>query len=247
MLKEFKADLHIHTCLSPCSDLRMTPSAIAKSASEKGLDIIAVTDHNSAENVPAVKKTGKNNGVTVLAGMEVTSKEEVHVLALFERYEEVQKLQEIIYAKLQPGENDEREFGEQVVVNEHNEVLSFNTRLLIGATDLRLKSVVDIIHSFGGLSIASHIDREAFGVVSQLGFIPEDVQFDALEMSPRIDREKADHIFGNFNSIPWISSSDAHSLEDIARRKTHFFIEEPSFSEVTLALKNIDGRRVEWK
>jgi DNA polymerase III alpha subunit len=194
MLKEFKADLHIHTCLSPCSDLRMTPSAIAKSASEKGLDIIAVTDHNSAENVPAVKKTGKNNGVTVLAGMEVTSKEEVHVLALFERYEEVQKLQEIIYAKLQPGENDEREFGEQVVVNEHNEVLSFNTRLLIGATDLSLKSIVDIIHSFGGLSIASHIDREAYGVVSQLGFIPGDVQFDALEMSPRIDRKKAEYL-----------------------------------------------------
>lgn len=247
MLKEYKADLHIHTCLSPCSDLHMTPSAIAKTASEKDLDIIAVTDHNSAENVPAAKKTGENNGITVLAGMEVTSKEEVHVLALFEHYEEIQKLQEIIYEKLQQGENDVREFGEQVVVNEYNEVLSFNPRLLIGATGLSLKTIVDTIHSFGGLSIASHVDREAFGVVSQLGFIPEDVQFDALEMSPRIDRKKAEHIFGNFNSIPWISSSDAHSLEEIAKRKTHFFIEEPSFNEITLALKNIDGRRVEWK
>lgn len=247
MLKEYKADLHIHTCLSPCSDLHMTPSAIAKTANEKGLHIIAITDHNSAENVPAAKKTGKNNDITVLAGMEVTSKEEVHVLGLFEHYEEIQKLQEIIYEKLQQGENDVTEFGEQVVVNEYDEVLSFNPRLLIGATALSLKEIVDTIHSFGGLSIASHVDREAFGVVSQLGFIPEDVQFDALEMSPRIDRKKAEELFGSFNSIPIVSSSDAHSLEEIAKRKTHFFIQEPSFNEIALALKNIDGRRVEWK
>ncbi|TNF53649.1 PHP domain-containing protein, partial [bacterium] len=142
MLKEYKADLHIHTCLSPCSDLRMTPSAIAKTANEKGLDIIAITDHNSAENVPAAKKTGKNNDITVLAGMEVTSKEEVHVLGLFEHYVEIQKLQEIIYEKLQQGENDVKEFGEQVVVNEYDEVISFNPRLLIGATGLSLKEIV---------------------------------------------------------------------------------------------------------
>jgi len=224
----------------------MTPSAIVKTASEKGFDIIAITDHNSAENIIAAKKAAESTGLTVLAGMEVASVEEAHILAIFDDLKSVMKLQEVIYKNLLPGENDVEIFGDQVVVNEKDEVLSFNKRLLIAATTLSVHSVVDIIHSLGGLSIASHIDRDAFGIISQLGFIPKDLKFDALEMSPAIDRQTAEHLFKEYNSFAWISSSDAHYLKDIGRRTTNFFMNEPTLAEIASALKNIEGRKVEW-
>jgi hypothetical protein len=247
MLKKYSADLHIHTCLSPCAELDMTPSAIVKAASEKKIDIIAITDHNSAENVVATRKAAENFNITVFAGMEITSSEEAHILALFDKVEDIMKLQEIVYANLLPGENDEKRFGEQIVVNEKDEVLAFNKRLLIAATKLTAHSIVNTIRSLGGLAIASHIDKDTFSIISQLGFIPEDLKFDALEMSPKIDRKKADILFEQYNSFAWVSSSDAHYLADIGKRVTDFYMHTPSIKEMLIALKNINGRRVEWK
>ncbi len=247
MLKKFKADLHIHTCLSPCADLEMTPSAIVKTALEKKIDIIAITDHNSAENVIAAKKAAGNKNIIVLAGMEVTSSEEAHILALLDDVEGIMKLQDIVYKNLLPGENDERLFGEQIVVNEKEEVLDFNKRLLIGATSLSAQKIVNTIHSLGGLAIASHVDRDAFSIVSQLGFIPADLEFDALEMSPNTDRGKADLLFSDYKSFSWITSSDAHWLKDIGRKTTGFLMNEPTLEEMRLAFKSVDGRRAEWE
>jgi PHP family Zn ribbon phosphoesterase len=225
----------------------MSPLAVVKTASEKGLDIIAITDHNSAENVVAAKKAAENSDITVLAGMEITSSEEAHILALFDDAESIMKLQNIIYENLLPGENDEKLFGEQIIVNEKDEVLGFNKRLLIGATLLSAHEIVNSIHSLGGLSIASHIDKDAFSIISQLGFIPEDLEFDALEMSPQMDRGKAEESFGMYSAYTWISSSDAHHLNDICRKTTGFFMKEPTIEEMILASKNKDERKVEWK
>jgi PHP family Zn ribbon phosphoesterase len=246
MLKEYRADLHIHTCLSPCADLDMTPLAIVETAIEKDLDIIAVTDHNSAENVTSTKKAAKNTGLTVLGGMEVTSSEEVHTIVIFNDTEGILKFQEVIYENLQPGENKERQFGEQVVVNEKNEILHFNKRLLIGATSLSISTIVEIAHSFEGLAIASHIDRDAFGIISQLGFIPGDLRFDALEISPKTDREKAENEYKEYTHFSLVSCSDAHYLKDIGKRSAIFHMKEPTLPEIGLALKNIDGRKFEW-
>jgi PHP family Zn ribbon phosphoesterase len=244
MLKRFKADLHMHTCLSPCSELDMTPSAIVRTAIEKGIDIIAVTDHNSAENVTAAQKAAVEARITVLAGMEMASSEEAHILALFNGVEGVMQLQDIVYKNLLPGENDEKLFGEQIVVNEKDEVLDFNKRLLIGATSLSAHDIVHIVHSLGGLSIASHVDRDAFSIISQLGFIPPDLEFDALEIS---DREKAGPLLIQYNTYPFITSSDAHDIKDIGKRTTVFFMKGPTIEEMRLAFKNIDGRKVEWE
>lgn len=212
-----------------------------------GLDIIAVTDHNSAENVIAAKKAAAHTDLTVLAGMEITSSEEAHILALFDDVERIEELQETVYDNLLPGVNDEKRFGDQIVVNEKEEVLDFNQRLLITATELTAHSIVNTIHSLGGLSIASHIDKDIFSIISQLGFIPDDLKFDALEMSPGIDREKAEQLFMLYNSYTWMSSSDAHHLRDIGKRTTGFFMKEPTIKEMALAIKNINGRGVEWK
>jgi len=244
MLKEFKADLHIHTCLSPCGDLKMSPRAIVEQAEKKGLDIIGICDHNSAENIGVAIKVASGTKVNVLAGMEVTSAEEAHLVALFDRAEQALELQEIVYNSLLPGENDERVFGYQVVVNELDEVEDFNKRLLIGATTLTLDKFVEIIHSLGGLAIASHIDKESFSIIGQLGMIPEGLKLDALEISLRLSREEAKAKFSQYCNFPLVCFSDAHFLEDIGKKSTVFLLKEAKIGEIRKAFGNVDGRRI---
>lgn len=236
-----KADLHIHTCLSPCGELEMSPTGIAEQAKTKEIDILGICDHNSSENVPALIKAAQKYEIVVLPGMEVTSQEEVHILALFDELDSALKLQEIIYAHLH-GENDEEAFGMQVVVNEEDEVLGFNKKLLIGASTLPVEEVVKTIHTLNGLAIASHIDREGFSLIGQLGFIPEGLELDALEISPAISFEIA---MEKFNPLyPLTCASDAHFIEDIGRGTTSFYIEEGTTKEIKKALMNTDGRKI---
>jgi PHP family Zn ribbon phosphoesterase len=246
MLKSFRADLHLHTCLSPCAEIEMTPREIVRVSLERGLDIIAVTDHNSAENAEATRRAAEGTGLDVLAGIEITSSEEVHVLALFESPDRARLMQEVIYDNLPPGENDERLYGQQVVVNESDEVEGFNKRLLISATRLPVGSILDVILSFGGISIASHVDRESFSVLSQLGFIPEDLRFDAVEISSRMSREKAETTFAGMRPFTRVSFSDAHCVKDIGKRSTTFTMKERTFQEMKQALARKDGRDVSW-
>lgn len=145
----------------------MTPSRIVAEATSKGLSIIGICDHNSAENLSVAKKVAGEKGIHLIAGMEVTSSEEVHILALFDRIENVMTLQEIVYANLSGVENDERASGYQGVVNENDEILNFNKRLLIGATSLSVQNIVDVIRSLEGLAIASHIDRKPLGNMTE--------------------------------------------------------------------------------
>ncbi len=241
---EFRADLHIHTCLSPCADLSMTPRAIVEKSSSLGINIIAVCDHNSVENVEVTRNLAKKKGISVVAGIEINSSEEVHVLGLFGSVESAVKMQSVVYEHLQPGENDEERFGMQVVVNEIDEVMGFSNRLLIGATNLSVNRIVKLVQGLGGLAVASHIDREGFGIIGQLGFVPPGIGFDALEISARTTTEEAIEKFSDYRAIPWITSSDAHRLEEIGRRTTGLVMYHSTFGELCLALKGIEGRKV---
>ncbi len=241
---EFRGDLHIHTCLSPCADLSMTPRAIVEKAASLGINMIAVCDHNSAENAEVTGDLAKEKGIRVIPGIEVSSSEEVHVLGLFGEMENALKMQAVVYENLQPGENDEDRFGMQVVVNEIDEVMGFNRRLLIGATGLSVDRVVVLIHELGGIAIASHIDREGFGIIGQLGFIPPEIEFDALEISGRISIDEALQRFSGYRRIPWVTSSDAHCLDDIGKRTTGLLLHHSTFGELCLALKGTGDRRV---
>jgi len=214
---------------------------ILTAAKETGLDILAICDHNSSENSAAVIDTARKMCINVIPGIEVTSVEEVHVLALFENVEDVRKLQELIYKNL-PGKNDEDIFGKQVIVNDKEEVLGFSERLLIGATTLPLEDIIESIHSFGGIAIASHIDRESFGIFGQLGFIPENLRLDALEISPNISFTEAKKRYPQ--DYPIISSSDAHYPKDIGKSFTSFLLKEGTLTEIKKALKNQDGRKI---
>lgn len=243
MLRIFKADLHIHTCLSPCAELSMSPRAIVEAAGRQRLDVIAISDHNSCENALAVIRAAGEGGIKVLPGMEVTSREEVHVLALFEAIEAALALQDAVYAHL-PGENDSQRLGLQVVVNEHHDVVGFNHRLLAGATELSVEQIADLIHGLNGLAIASHIDREAFGIIGQLGFIPEGLAFDALELSANTSREEAARRFPEHAGAAFIHSSDAHRPEEIGRTFTPLLLREPTTAEVRKAFRREEDRRI---
>ncbi len=241
---EFIADLHLHTCLSPCAELSMTPRGIVERASSLGINILAVCDHNSVENVSVTKDVARAKGITVIPGMEICSAEEVHVLGLFGGMENALRMQTIVYENLQGGENDEEAFGMQVVVNSEDEVLGFNKRLLIGATNLSVDRIVELIHSLGGIAVASHIDREAFGILGQLGLINPEISFDALEISCRTSFDRALTLYAEYRNIPWISSSDAHRINEIGQRTSRCSMNHASFRELCLALQGIDGRSV---
>ncbi|MBI4699430.1 MAG: hypothetical protein HY758_11155, partial [Nitrospirae bacterium] len=135
---------------------------------------------------------------------------------------------------------------EQVIVNEDDEVTGFSRRLLIAATSLNIYDIVSSIHLLGGLAIASHIDREVFGIIGQLGFIPQDLKFDALEISPNTPVHKAKDRFQEYSSTAWITSSDAHHANDIGKVSTEFLMHEATFGELCLALKGVEGRKCLW-
>jgi hypothetical protein len=215
----------------------MSPRNIVNEAKRKGLDVIGICDHNSAENVPAVEKNATREGIAVIGGMEVTSREEVHILALFADERDLHSLQEIVHENLH-GTNDVKLYGEQVIVNEDEEVLGFSDKLLIGATDISIERLVDLIHERGGLAIAAHVDREGFGIIGQLGFIPEGLPLDALELA---DPARRDCIPPGIR-LPLITSSDAHKLEDVGRRSTTFLMQAANAGEIKRCLTGLEGR-----
>ena len=242
-MKKFKVDLHIHSCLSPCSDWSMSPRKIIRQSKDIGLDLIAICDHNSAENAGAAMREGERQGIRVLPGMEICSREEVHILALFDELEPTLEMQAYVYAHL-AGENNSKVFGFQVIANEEDEVIGENPRLLIGATDLSLHDIVDKTHMLGGISISCHVDRPGYGILNQLGFIPDDLDLDGLEVSYHISIAEAVETIAGIGNFSCVTASDAHYLNDIGKACTTFQMAEPTLDEIRLALAKKDGRRI---
>ncbi|MBP7341060.1 MAG: PHP domain-containing protein [Smithellaceae bacterium] len=243
MLKVYHCDLHIHTCLSPCAELDMHPQALVDRALEKNLDIIAISDHNASANVPYVQAAAAGKNIRIVPAMEITTREEVHLLALLENLFALRELQTLIDRHLF-GENDEDRFGVQAVVNERGEVEELNNQLLIGATDLSIDEIVDTIHRLKGLAIPAHIDRESFSVLGQLGFIDDNAHFDALEISGRTGLAKGRLQYPELRHYPFVTSSDAHFVRDIGTATTPLLLEAPTFAEIKMALAGQNGRRI---
>ena len=244
MLEPFVADLHLHTVLSPCADYQMVPRLIVERASQLGLNLIAVTDHNSGENAAAVVAAAADSNVAVLPGMEVESREGVHVLTLFDDLEALSRWQNVVYEALPRRPNVEKVFGAQLVVNADGRLLSVNKRLLINAVDLTLKDLIRLCKEEGGVAVPSHVDRPANGLLGVLGFVPPDFEVPALEISPRINRSEAIDIYPELAGWPLIRSSDAHTLEDIGRASTTLLLDAPSVAEIVLACRGEEGRGI---
>lgn len=225
-----KCDLHIHSCLSPCGSLDMSPSEIARIASEHHLDVIALTDHNTALNTPAFAAACSKRGVTALFGIEATSSEEFHCLCLFRTAPEAITFGKNLYKHLQSRSNIPEKFGDQVYVDQYDNILGEVDKYLTGgALDFSSDELLQRVHSARGLFIPAHIDRAAFSISSQLGFLPPD-PYDAVEITkypPELDTK----------DLPLISSSDAHYPEDIGKR--FFYLESTGKSpdEIFRAIK----------
>jgi predicted metal-dependent phosphoesterase TrpH len=237
-VRVFSCDLHIHSTLSPCGSLEMSPRNIVARAKGVGLDIIAITDHNMAENCSYAARLGREGGLCILSGMELQTSEELHLLAIFADHQTAMELQEHVYNHLPPILNDPEYFGDQVVVDERDVIVRSEERLLLNSSALSLNEAVAWIKEHGGLAIPSHVDASAFSLLSQLGYVPEDVPFDALEVE-KMDRLEAIRGFLRAKDIPLVTFSDAHYLRDIGKRRTLLEMEKPSYEGVVGALKHL--------
>ena len=243
MSRFFLADLHIHTCLSPCAELEMLPEFILERAQELGLQIIAVTDHNSAENAAAVVNAARGTGITVLPGMEVQTREEVHLLTLFDTLEQVTSWQEQVYANLPPLKNDEAVFGEQLLLDADGEPAGYLDRLLLTSTYFSVEDVVQRVCDLGGLCIPAHVDRTMYSIISNLGFVPPELDIVGVEISTNIGPVEARERFPQLARYSLVANGDAHPLKEMVRRTT-LKTEAPTVAELSLALAGAEGREV---
>jgi 3',5'-nucleoside bisphosphate phosphatase len=273
-VKSFLADLHIHSALSPCAGDEMTPPAIVQTAIDNGLAMIAICDHNAAGNTAVTQQAAAHvaaghlasggcardaRGLTVLAGIEITTAEEVHMLGLFADATAAMATADAVRATLPDGdEASRRRFGEQHLMDANGGVVGVETKMLATASALSLSDAVKLVQQNHGIAVAAHVNRRSFSVISQLGVFPTEAGFDAIEVfspcgpqpgmvGPGLDGSSAPGSvaarFGSFG-LPVICSSDAHFLADIGRARSVFEMESPTFDELVLALRGVGGRGV---
>jgi len=224
-----KADLHIHTCLSPCGSLEMSPSAIAAEIKKKGIDAAAITDHNSTLNCPAFADACKKEGIWGMFGIEVTSMEEAHVLCIFETQEAALDFGEFIYKKLPDVPNNPEKFGDQIYVDCEENIIGEVEKFLGNATLLSIDEIRDEALSRSALFIPAHVDKPVFSITSQLGFLPDDKYTSIEVFNPASSSD-----YESKYSV--ITSSDAHFIDDIGKKYFTVDITEKSFLSLALAL-----------
>lgn len=238
----FRAELHVHTVLSPCADVEMIPPFIIETANELGINLLAITDHNASANIEAVQQAAKGTGITILPGMELQTREEVHLLALFDTIDQVNAFQKIVDEYLPDQLNDHDHFGEQFVVDSTGDFIRREERLLINSTRIELNQAVKYIHDLNGLAIPAHINRKAFGLLEVLGFLPPEVAFDAVEVSRHVAIQKFLDSQRIPIRLPVIQSGDVHRLDEFMGRN-YFEIENPTINEISQAFRQINGRK----
>lgn len=241
----FKADLHIHTVLSPCGDLEMSPTAIVNRALSRGLDMIAITDHNTTRQVKVIQKVGREKGLFVLGGVEVTSQEEAHCLAYFETSEQLDGFQEFLDRHLPPIPNDEDRFGYQLIVDENDEIVGEEQYHLLNGIDVDIDGIYDEVHRIGGLFVPAHVNKGTTSLTSQLGFIPPDLKADGLEINRFITREELLKKFAYLKKFNFITDSDAHFIDNIGDVYNVIYMEHRDFIEFRMALRGEEGRYID--
>lgn len=219
-------DLHIHSCLSPCAEEEMTPNNIVNMAMIKGLDLIAVADHNASQNVKAIMAVAKKRDVLVIPAMELQTSEEVHLLCLFKTLECLENFQSYVDQHLLGIPNNEKKFGPQWIMDEEDEPLRQIEHALIFSTTLRFEEALKAVRAHGGFVLPAHINRQSNGVLSMLGFIPEDSGFTTIEISNDDAGAKFLENYNQRDRYKIIRNSDAHQLINISERE--FFMELPS-------------------
>lgn len=244
-MRAYRADLHLHTVLSACAEIEMIPPLIVEEALFKGLDIIAITDHNATGNAAAVMAAAAETALVVLPGMELQTREEVDLLCIFESLDALQLWQRAVDGWIPPLKNDPARFGPQFVVDRDGDFVAEEPRFLQGPTTIALEEAARQVRAMGGLAIPAHIDRPSNGLMAMLGIWPPELEADAAEVSPNLRPSQARQTFPFLPAeLPLISSSDAHWLDWVGKAMTVFELEDhPTLSELRRALQGLEGRR----
>ncbi|MCF7919751.1 MAG: PHP domain-containing protein [Candidatus Cloacimonetes bacterium] len=240
----FKADLHIHSVLSPCGALSMSPQMVISKACERELDIIAITDHNSMANCSAYKEVADKAGIHLLYGMEVQTAEEIHLITLFDAPAAAAAFSEIIYESLLPVANDPDFFGDQVVVDADANIVRIEEKALINSSLLSLEEVLEKAVEYGALIFPAHVDAGSFSIIGQLGMIPSGLPIDACGITAKADHNRLMVQYPQLADYTLIRNSDAHYPEDIGAGYTEFYLDQPTIAELKMACRQECGRKV---
>ncbi|MBR6330574.1 MAG: histidinol-phosphatase [Bacteroidales bacterium] len=223
----------------------MSPSAIVKHALARGLDMIAISDHNTTRQVKVTQKIGRENGLFVLGGVEVTSQEETHCLCYFADDAQLDEFQEFLDAHLPPIPNDEDRFGYQLIVDEEDEIVGEEEYHLLNAIDVDLDGIYDEVHRIGGLFVPAHINKGTTSLMSQLGFVPPDLKADGLEINFRTTKAEQLKKFAYLKRFNFITDSDAHFIDNVGDVYNVIYMAHRTFDEFRLALAGQDGRSID--
>lgn len=208
-------DFHIHSCLSPCGDADMTPNNIVNYAKIMGYDVIALTDHNTALNCPAVAKIAEENGITFIPGMELCTSEEVHIVCLFYTLEDALNFSEYVKSTMPPIKNKPSVFGEQLICDENDNVIGQEDILLVTASGISTEKVVKKVSEYNGICYPAHIDRSSFSILSNLGTIDEYFGFNCAEIYDILKEDELKKKHPYLERLKILSDSDAHYLENM--------------------------------
>ncbi|MFN8241922.1 MAG: PHP-associated domain-containing protein [Bacteroidales bacterium] len=243
-MRLYRADLHIHTVLSPCGDLCMSPVNIIDEAVRARLDIIGITDHNTTRHCRVVSRLAEKAGIHVMKGAEITTREEIHCLTFFESFDTLDRFQTFIDEHLPDIENVPAIFGDQVQVDENDVIIYTERKLLHNALDIPIEDLEQFVHSLGGLFIPAHVDRQKNSIYSQLGLYPEGLNADAVEISRRTRPDDFLMKHPELQELTIVRNSDAHLHDQIGKAATGFELERASFDEIRQAMRSENGRKV---
>lgn len=237
MIKAFY-DFHIHSCLSPCGDMDMTPNNIVNMAKLLGLDVIALTDHNTCRNCPAAVQAGKEAGLCVVPGMELSTSEDIHMVCLFENCEQALKFSDYVRENSPHIENRADIYGRQVCMNEKDEETGEEDDLLIMASNISIENAYEIVKDFGGICYPAHIDRDSYSVTAVLGDLTPECNHGVAEISFDADENKLRALY-SLEGVTLVQSSDAHYLENMKEACNTLELDEISASAVINHFKSI--------
>ncbi len=225
-MNKFYYDLHIHSALSPCGDDDNTPNNIAGMASLNSLDIVALTDHNTCKNCPAFFSAAENYGIIPIAGMELTTSEDIHVVCLFENLDDALQFDEYVAEHRILIKNRPEFFGEQLILDKEDNIIGKEEYLLSNATEISVDDIYSLVHNFRGVAYPAHIDRESNSITAVLGTVPEDSEFIYYGLHELKNASVCAEKY-NLDKNKFIISSDAHCLTDMRDAENYFLLDAP--------------------
>lgn len=237
-MRELLLDLHIHSVLSPCADILMTPGNIIKKAIEKGIDIISITDHNSIKNVKSAQEIAADKNILIVPGIEVQSKEDIHILSYFENLEELNSYYEIIYDGLSNIKNDEEKFGNQIIVDKNDQFVGQEEKLLMNSTNYSLNELVTLTNKFNGIAVPSHVDR-SFGLIKNLGFIPEELNIEYIELNFNRTLTQYYNQYPYLKNFQLLNNSDSHYLNQLDPKMKLKLVDKPTTKNIFKQIKKV--------